>query len=285
MRFILHHVEPIGRREVPAFVCYSGAPENYVTSVYPPTPNGERLREVRTGVPREALGYLSLSVDMGSGKLVVEPCPTWVKLGEPIDLKVAGRRYTVTEGMLREAVANFTAEIPVPVDDGSVQETGVRLSRLCLGWIVKVEMRGVELWGLVRWVEDAKPVPLSYALETIPVPRLRAAYPRRFPLRVGDPVTWRGSDMTVTRIFVRDGVRLARTTWDDGSQVAGDIPESELVRREDERFLTLGDAARLVGVSVVDFSGLERGSHTLDDAEWERLIALVDDARRALPNR
>lgn len=78
LRFELRSVEPVGTRETEAFVSRrehdgegSCGLETLTLSVYPPEPRGARLREARTGVPKDALRR-SLSFDFESGKLVVE---------------------------------------------------------------------------------------------------------------------------------------------------------------------------------------------------------------------
>ena len=44
---------------------------------------------------------------------------------------------------------------------------------------------------------------------------------------------------------------------------------------KEDGYKSLGEAAHGTGISVAELSGLENGSHTMADEEWERLIAEV----------
>jgi hypothetical protein len=77
-------------------------------------------------------------------------------------------------------------------------------------------------------------------------------------------------------------LREARTGIPRGERLEMGKPLARLLD-EDRRFIGLGEAARLAGLSAVQLSGLERGALTLAPEEWEELIALLNEARLAKP--
>lgn len=87
--------------------------------------------------------------------------PSWEKLGEPMTLRLGGVLggplidFEITVEMLRAVAATFSATVPVEpmgatfttTSHGTIDRNGLR----CLGLVDRVEMRGDEMWGFVRW--------------------------------------------------------------------------------------------------------------------------------------
>ena len=54
------------------------------------------------------------------------------------------------------------------------------------------------------------------------------------------------------------------------------------LRVHEDPFMNLVETKKITGIGLADFSGLERGSKTLEsEAEWDRLFHVIRDAKKA----
>lgn len=80
----------------------------------------------------------------------------WKLLGYPCKLNGRGSEpRAITATMLRDLAQSFTAAgVRVTVVD---LDEGPFSAQRVLGWLVGVEMRGEEMWGLVEWGSASRP--------------------------------------------------------------------------------------------------------------------------------